>query len=287
MSDDLKPAGLWVRYAAHTIDLVIFSTACALGLFSFGVLHGIFRFSDRSLGLLFLVLCAVLWSGNWLYYFLWHWNGGQTLGKRWLGIIVIGRKHDLLTFKQAHRRWLGYHLSYLTMGLGYLAAAFRPENQGLHDTLADTKVVHIDARRIWLEVLAVGLFGLLPLIFPVAVVNAGLSTYRHYFSSRGNEAELSTRNALGALRESLYQYQAALGRFPVEIGPKTFEGKDGYVAVFPSVRLPQGGHPGSYDVVKGPRVLEDSGRWVYDSQKGHVYIDCTHTDAQGTTIYSW
>ena len=39
------------------------------------------------------------------------------------------------------RHFLGYPLSFLTLGLGFLAAAFSSRGRGLHDLIANTIVV--------------------------------------------------------------------------------------------------------------------------------------------------
>lgn len=284
---DEKPAGLWVRFAAHTIDMAIFTAFCAAAVFCFGVFNGFFRWSSGTIGVLFLVLTVKLYAANWIYYFLWHWNGGQTLGKRWLGLMVVGDDDRLLNFRQANLRWLGYHLTYLTLGLGFFAAGFRSEKRALHDSIAGTKVIHVDPRRIWLEFLAVALLGLLPFLMPAVVMSAGLSTLRYYVNSEESGAENVARNSLGALRESIRHYRMDFGRFPDSLTGAAFRGGDGYVVVFPEIRLTRLGHGANSQVVKGPRIIEDSGRWVYDPIKGDLYIDCSHVDSHGTTIYSW
>ncbi len=282
-----KPAGFWVRYAAHTIDVVIFALISVVALFVLGGLHGLFGLSDRAMGFLFLLMCLTLWGANWIYYFLWHWNGGQTLGKRWLGLMVIGEEHTQLTFRQANVRWLAYHLSYLTLGIGFVIAIFREGKRGLHDDIAKTKVIHADPRRFWLEILTVVVFGSLPIFLPLLVLSTAASTYNYYFTVQEDLVEIETRNSLGALRESIRRYRDDNGSFPVEIDGDALLGKLGYVAEFPSIYLPHKGHMETFDVVRGPRVVADSARWVYDPDKGDIFIDCSHTDVQGTTIYSW
>lgn len=285
----LRPAGIFVRYAAHVIDLAIFSLICAVGVFLFGASNMLFGWSSAFLGLLFVALGLSLFAANWMYNFLWHWNGGQTLGKRWLGLMVIGEDNPHLTFRQANIRWMGYFLTALTLGVGFLAGIFRKEKRALHDSFSNSRVVHVDVRRVWLEVLSVLLLGWLPILAPIMAVNVVGSTCKYYFASSPPQqtAAEKTRSSLAALRESLLRYRMEFGHLPNKISDDTFPGREGYIARFPAVRLPKQGHPESFAVVRGPRVLEDSGRWVYDPQKGQVYVDCTHTDVHGTTIYSW
>lgn len=67
---------------------------------------------------------------------------GRTLGK-WLAGLRIERKDGVpLSFGRALvRHLLGYPLTLLTLGLGFLLAAFHPQGRALHDLLAGTVVV--------------------------------------------------------------------------------------------------------------------------------------------------
>lgn len=70
-----------------------------------------------------------------------------TLGKWATGLRIerrdgarLGVGHALL------RHTIGYFVSLLTLGLGFLLAAFNREGRALHDILADTVVVRASAR---------------------------------------------------------------------------------------------------------------------------------------------
>ena len=67
---------------------------------------------------------------------------GRTLGK-WLAGLRIERKDgETLSVRRALLRHLvGYPLTLLTLGLGFLFAAFDPQGRALHDRLAGTVVV--------------------------------------------------------------------------------------------------------------------------------------------------
>jgi uncharacterized RDD family membrane protein YckC len=67
---------------------------------------------------------------------------GRTLGK-WLAGLRIERKDgEPLSVRRALLRHLvGYPLTLLTLGLGFLVAAFDPQGRALHDWLAGTVVV--------------------------------------------------------------------------------------------------------------------------------------------------
>lgn len=66
---------------------------------------------------------------------------GQTLGKFLLGIRVVGA-HGPRTWGQILlRETIGRLVCALTLGLGYLPILWDAERRGLHDRLADTRVV--------------------------------------------------------------------------------------------------------------------------------------------------
>ena len=67
---------------------------------------------------------------------------GRTLGKWATGLRVELRDGDPVTFTRALvRHTVGYLLSLLTLGFGFLVAAFSRDGRALHDVLAGTVVV--------------------------------------------------------------------------------------------------------------------------------------------------
>ncbi len=74
---------------------------------------------------------------------------GRTLGK-WMAGLRIERKdgEPLSVGRALLRHLVGYPLTLLTLGLGFLFAAFDPQGRALHDWLACTVVVRSRARRV-------------------------------------------------------------------------------------------------------------------------------------------
>ncbi len=67
---------------------------------------------------------------------------GRTLGKWVTGLRIERRDGDRLDFPRALlRHTVGYLVSLLTLGLGFLLAAFNREGRALHDLIAGTVVV--------------------------------------------------------------------------------------------------------------------------------------------------
>jgi uncharacterized RDD family membrane protein YckC len=79
------------------------------------------------------------------YFVLLHGTGGQTLGKRLVGVRVVHVSGEPIGYARALGRTLGSVLSAFPLGLGYLAVAWQCDKRGFHDLLAGTRVVR--ARR--------------------------------------------------------------------------------------------------------------------------------------------
>ena len=78
-----------------------------------------------------------------VFYPILFWVGvGQTPGKRFMGLRVIGVDDKPLRFPQAVKRYLGYWVSALPFLLGYLWVLFDDNRQSWHDKLAHTKVIY-------------------------------------------------------------------------------------------------------------------------------------------------
>lgn len=73
---------------------------------------------------------------------------GQTLGKWATGLRVVRMDGKPLTFLSSLlRHVVGYSVSLLTLGLGFLIAVFSAHGRALHDIIAGTVVVIDKARR--------------------------------------------------------------------------------------------------------------------------------------------
>ncbi len=74
---------------------------------------------------------------------------GRTLGKWIAGLRIVRRDGVPLSVRRALLRHLvGYPLTLLTLGLGFLVAAFDPQGRALHDWLAGTVVVRSRQPRV-------------------------------------------------------------------------------------------------------------------------------------------
>lgn len=75
---------------------------------------------------------------------LWVRWGGRTPGKKLLGVRIVQYPGlEPITFGTAVLRYfVGYTISALILGLGFLMVAFRKDKRGLQDLIAGTCVIH-------------------------------------------------------------------------------------------------------------------------------------------------
>ena len=67
---------------------------------------------------------------------------GQTIGKAVMGVRVVRLDGRAMTFKTGTVRWLGYFVSVITLGLGFVWVIVDSRRQGFHDRLANTSVIY-------------------------------------------------------------------------------------------------------------------------------------------------
>lgn len=142
-------AGFWRRFAAMFLDNLILSAVF------YGALFAIVLIGALSSGLNtleskeppdwltggFLLLALLYYPLAGLYYSLQESGPHQaTFGKRALGIKVCDNQGHRLGFGHALGRWAAAALSYLTLYIGFLMAAFTERKQALHDLVASTQV---------------------------------------------------------------------------------------------------------------------------------------------------
>jgi uncharacterized RDD family membrane protein YckC len=127
--ETVKNAGLGIRLAAAAIDLAIMAGPIVAGVVYYLIINGKEVANIPALVLMFVVV--VLWK-----------KYGATPGKMILGLKIISNDLQPLTYGQAIGRYFGYVLSSLLLFGGFIMIAFRKDNRGLHDILANTRVVY-------------------------------------------------------------------------------------------------------------------------------------------------
>jgi len=132
-------AGLVDRLAANLIDsflLILPLSIAALVISSPG--------HHLSMQLAQFALLAIPVAYHWYF---WTRRDGQTPGKFALGIRVIKTDGGEMNDVDAVIRAIGYQVSSVLFGLGFIWALFDKNNQSWHDKMARTYVVRCSKRR--------------------------------------------------------------------------------------------------------------------------------------------
>ena len=134
--NNIEYAGFWRRFAALIFDYII--TIIMSFIFAFAFF--IDKYYDSFIIKTFPIIIAILI--RWLYYAGMESSRWQaTIGKLMIGIVVTDLDSKRISFGKATGRYFGKFISDLTLGIGYLMAAFTDKKQALHDKIAGCLVV--------------------------------------------------------------------------------------------------------------------------------------------------
>ena len=190
-STDIVPAGFWRRFAASVIDSVVLVIPVLILAVTAGVSMstGDMLQTYQSVGFQVVYYAGMLLV-RMLYFAGMHSSANQaTLGKMALGIKVTDEQGHRLSFVHALGRWFATALSYITLYIGFLMAAFTDRKRALHDMVAGTQVVDKWAYTASPERQKRGLSGCLIVFVVVMIVSPfllailaaiGISQYQDY-----------------------------------------------------------------------------------------------------------
>jgi uncharacterized RDD family membrane protein YckC len=149
---DQPNAGFWVRLSALMVDGLI------LGLIQFVLIYlpmmaylhstGMFTAPNPEMAIMaaapILTLAQAVVVILYVGYFVALTAGKHqgTYGKRSMGIYVRKRDGGRVWIGHSLVRFVGYIISSIPLGLGYLMAAFHNKKLALHDLIAGTEVVY-------------------------------------------------------------------------------------------------------------------------------------------------
>lgn len=135
-------AGFWIRAAALLIDGFILQVAY---LIFYPILH-LLGTSEEQIAqgdslpmLLALAAAQITIAAAYHVWFVKKYAG--TPGKILLGLSVVCADGSPMTWGRSLGRYFATWLSSLTLGIGYLLAAFDDEKRSLHDHVAKTRVL--------------------------------------------------------------------------------------------------------------------------------------------------
>lgn len=126
--------GFWIRVAAKVVDAIVQNViAKAVG---FALVLGL---GSGNATTAVSVAAAILISAGYVIFFVGKF--GATPGKMACKLQIIRADGSPMTYGLATGRYFAELVSGLTLGIGYLMAAFDEEKRTLHDRICGTRVV--------------------------------------------------------------------------------------------------------------------------------------------------
>ena len=141
--------GFLLRLLAYLIDcIILYSITLTLLLAGFIFLRfGTIDFSQADTAVMLRLLVAPYMIASTMieaFYFTYCFAAtGQTIGKWVCGLKVVNARGELLGFRKAFYRWLGYLVSRLFLYAGFIWVAFSREKRGWHDKIAGSYVIRV------------------------------------------------------------------------------------------------------------------------------------------------
>jgi len=141
--------GFLLRLLAYTIDCTIvycFTLALLLAGFIFLRSSALDMGKTDTLDLLRLLFIPYIIASTVIesFYFTYcHAVTGQTIGKWICGLKVVNERGELIGYKRAFIRWLGYLVSRFFLYAGFIWVAFSREKRGWHDKIAGSYVIRV------------------------------------------------------------------------------------------------------------------------------------------------
>ena len=134
-----------LRCGAFLVDYIVLVGIVAFMTLAARLFGGGTRSAGDTTETTGLVIAAAVAVVDLLLLPMWR---GQSIGK-WATGLRIERKNGKRAgiVRVLVRHLIGYTLSFLTLGLGFIVAAFNQQGRGLHDFIAGTVVVREEARR--------------------------------------------------------------------------------------------------------------------------------------------
>jgi uncharacterized RDD family membrane protein YckC len=134
IAGDREYAGFWIRFGAKFVDGILLNVVGRLLGMVIGMIvpdPKVAVWVGAGVGLLLGATYTIFFVGKY----------GATLGKMACKLQIIRSDDTPMTFGRAAGRYFAEWLSGLTLGIGYIMAAFDPERRALHDRICDTRVI--------------------------------------------------------------------------------------------------------------------------------------------------
>lgn len=141
--------GFWIRCVAFIIDNIIIFFATAFLAFVAGLATGLGGLTRdipaedvEQIATIFGFFIGIFFGP--FYFTLFTGWDGQTPGKRLLRLKVVRVSGEPVSYSRALLRYIGYFISFLLAGLGFVMIAVDRNKRGLHDLIAGTCVIKVE-----------------------------------------------------------------------------------------------------------------------------------------------
>jgi uncharacterized RDD family membrane protein YckC len=147
-----RPAGFFSRFEAFIIDLAILSIVQLVGSAFIQAVIRFFRLSELAdifrtlLGnpTFNIISGSILVTLLVIGYYTFFWTlVGFTPGKAFLGLKIVRKNGEKVTFGRSLLRFFAYWISAIPLFLGFLWVLWDPNRLGWHDKIAGTQVLYI------------------------------------------------------------------------------------------------------------------------------------------------
>lgn len=210
-------AGLWVRFLAALLDILVLCASIILLALLIGwaiAYSGIDSVLQNQVAV--TAFYGLLACMSVAYFILMEsGNEGATIGKRWMNIKVLDENGNRVTRFQALGRFVSLLFTYLPFCIGFLIQPLTERKQTLHDLLANTVVVQEnESKKISIMATLLVLFFTFMVPALAFFFTIGLPVYQQYIlKSQLGKGVQSGREAAFAVA----QFYRNTGRVPAEI----------------------------------------------------------------------
>ncbi|MFH1091230.1 MAG: RDD family protein, partial [Pseudomonadota bacterium] len=132
-------AGFWLRFGAKFIDWIIIWVVNVVLYIPLAIIAATGSGLAMALGMVSYYVVQIVAGAAYDTYFVGRY--GATLGKMACQIKAVTSDGGRVSYLRALGRHFAELLSGLTLGIGYLLAAFDEEKKTLHDRICDTRVI--------------------------------------------------------------------------------------------------------------------------------------------------
>jgi uncharacterized RDD family membrane protein YckC len=141
--DEKAFGGFWIRTGAYIIDYLILLIPTLVLQIALG------NFMQKNTIPFFLVMVALLFFMNFVYFGLYQAEMEGSIGKKAMGLRLVTERGEKMNLSQATIRFFVARLTAVAFGPTYFSIGWNPFKQGWHDRVANTVVIKAHILEEW------------------------------------------------------------------------------------------------------------------------------------------